>query len=244
MKRHEKNSSRPSVIADAAQFHDHLAEEWELKYQRPAFKNRLHAFFSLLHGNDSATGKWLDAGCGTGILSRRLAERGCDVIGVDASPKMVEVAKRLARSGPVADKLSFHLIETIEKLDFSGSIFDGIICSSVIEYVDEPVRTISEFAGLLKPKGLLLVSVPNKLSLLRLVTRTLGRGITKLTAKPWPSYFCMSKNEYSFDSFALLLDSKGFKVKSFIYFWHLWPRWIGRTRFGGSLIIVLAEKCS
>ncbi len=242
LQRHEEDASMPSVMVDAAQFHEDLAEEWELKYQRPTFKNRLHALLSLLCGNGPATGKWLDAGCGTGILSRRLAERGCDVIGVDASPKMIEVAKRLGRSGPVADKLGFHVIETIEKLDLPESTFDGIVCSSVVEYIDNPSQAVSEFARLLKPGGLLLISVPNRLSLLRLVERALNLGLTKLNRNPWLPYCTMSKNEYSFGSLESLLGSKGFRVKYFIYFWPLWPRWMGRTKLGGSLIIVLAEK--
>ncbi len=239
---HEKKAAMPLTVVDAAQFHEDLAEEWEQKYQRPTFKNRLHALLSLLCENGPATGKWLDAGCGTGTLSRRLAERCCDVIGVDASPKMIEVAKRLARSGPAADKLGFHVIETIEKLDLPESTFDGIVCSSVVEYLDNPERAIGEFARLLKAGGLLLVSVPNRLSLLRLVERALNLALTKLNGKPWLPYFYMSKNEYSVGSFASLLGSKGFRVKSSIYFWPLWPRWIGRTELGGALIIVLAEK--
>jgi len=242
LQRHEEDTSTPLVMVDAARFHEDLAEKWELKYQRATFKNRLHALLSLLCGNGPATGKWLDAGCGTGILSRRLAERGCDVIGVDASPKMIEVAKRLARSGPVVDKLGFHVIETIEKLDLPDSAFDGIVCSSVVEYLDNPAEAISEFARLLKPGGLLLVSVPNRMSFLRLVESALNRGITKLNGNPWLPHCCISKNEYSFGSLASLLGSKGFRVKSFIYFWPLWPRWIGQTKLGGSLIIVLAEK--
>ncbi len=232
----------PSVMLNAARFHEDLAEEWERKYQRPTFKNRLHALLSMLGGNGPVKGKWLDAGCGTGILSRRLAERGCDVIGVDASPKMIEVAKRLARSGPVAHKLGFHVIETIEKLDLQESTFDGIICSSVVEYLDNPAQAISEFARILKPGGLLLVSVPNRSSVLRLVETVLNRGIMKLNGNPWLPHCYMSKNEYSFDGLASLLGSKGFSGKSVIYFWPLWPRWIGRTKLGGSLIIVLAEK--
>ena len=35
----------------------------------------------------------LDAGCGTGVLSRMLDERGAEVVGVDISEKLIEVAK-------------------------------------------------------------------------------------------------------------------------------------------------------
>lgn len=68
----------------------------------------MKAFLSLLEGSDLNKQKWLDAGSGGGILSRQLVERGCDVIGVDASAQMIEAAKRLAQSGPFADKLGFR----------------------------------------------------------------------------------------------------------------------------------------
>ena len=40
----------------------------------------------------------LDAGCGTGVLSRMLDERGAEVVGVDISDKLVDVAKNRSRS--------------------------------------------------------------------------------------------------------------------------------------------------
>ena len=39
----------------------------------------------------------LDAGCGTGVLSRMLDERGAEVVGVDISEKLIEVAKNRSK---------------------------------------------------------------------------------------------------------------------------------------------------
>ena len=39
----------------------------------------------------------LDAGCGTGALSFELAARGADVVGVDISPQLIEIARNAAR---------------------------------------------------------------------------------------------------------------------------------------------------
>jgi hypothetical protein len=54
LQRDEEDASMPSVMLNAARFHEDLAEEWERKYQRPTFKNRLRALLSLLYGNGSA----------------------------------------------------------------------------------------------------------------------------------------------------------------------------------------------
>src|SRR5687768_2819173 len=43
----------------------------------------------------------LDAGCGPGIYSEWLIEHGAEVVAVDASPKMIELAKQ--RLGPTTD---------------------------------------------------------------------------------------------------------------------------------------------
>ena len=51
---------------------------------------------SLLQGAGLSEGTVVDLGCGSGILARTLSEAGCDVLGVDISPAMIELAKRNA----------------------------------------------------------------------------------------------------------------------------------------------------
>ncbi|MGO9376403.1 MAG: class I SAM-dependent methyltransferase [Syntrophobacteraceae bacterium] len=235
------SSNHHNTVLSAVSLHDSLAEKWDEKYSRRSFRNRMRHLLSMLDLTRLRDRKWLDAGCGSGILARSLAAHGSEVIGVDASPKMIEAARLLAKHSTHEDSLSFEVIETIEKLHFSDCAFDGIICSSVIEYLDNPAQAVSEFARVLKPQGLLLLSVPNKLSLLRLAERALYWGTKKLTGNPWLPYLNSSKNEYSLGSLGSLLGNS-LSVKSSIYFGPLLPSRIGETKYGGSLIIVLAEK--
>src|SRR5260221_11337299 len=45
----------------------------------------------------------LDVGCGDGPLTKKLVELGCEVVGVDASPAMIEAAKALGLHARVTD---------------------------------------------------------------------------------------------------------------------------------------------
>lgn len=69
----------------------------------------------------------VDVGCGTGALTARLAERGFDVQGIDASPDMVAVARRdhPGLAFAVADALSFTLAEPADVV-FSNAVFHWI----------------------------------------------------------------------------------------------------------------------
>src|SRR5438874_1951616 len=86
------SSSRPRSAID---LHDELAGEWDRKYRRHSFKRRAQALLDPLNNRHLAGQLWLDAGCGSGYLSRRLMEMGCRVIGVDGSQTMVNMAQGL-----------------------------------------------------------------------------------------------------------------------------------------------------
>ena len=73
--------------------------------------------------------KALDLGCGPGFASMVLAEYGCEVIGIDYSKKMIEVAKQVAKEN------GFENIEYIamdaQNLLFEDSSFDFIFTRNV-----------------------------------------------------------------------------------------------------------------
>lgn len=136
----------------------------------------------------------------------------------------------------------FKLIETVEKLDFPDSSFDGIVCSSVIEYVDHPMETIKEFARILRAHGLLIISIPNRQALLRIIEKACYWASTRFLGIPWPAYLQVSRHEYTREDFYAALEQNHFTVLSSTHYGPRLPDCISRTRFGGSLIIVLATK--
>ncbi|MCW2605491.1 MAG: ubiquinone biosynthesis protein UbiE [Frankiales bacterium] len=93
----------------------------------------------------------LNAGVGTGALSRRLARAvpGVHPVLVDLSPGMLAGAVDLA--GPRA-------VASVAALPFPDSTFDVVMSAWVIETVDDPAAAVTEMLGVLRPGGLLAYS--------------------------------------------------------------------------------------
>ncbi|MEM8562987.1 MAG: methyltransferase domain-containing protein [Pseudomonadota bacterium] len=97
----------------------------------------------------------LDAGCGTGVLTRELTGRvgdGGSVTGFDLSESMLDVAKvqcpaATFRQGDVAE------------LPFDDCSFDVVFSSFMLMFVPDPVKALSEMGRVLRADGRLIVSV-------------------------------------------------------------------------------------
>ncbi|RSD08653.1 GrpB family protein [Amycolatopsis eburnea] len=96
----------------------------------------------------------LDVGCAAGHLSALLASGGADVLGVDASPGMVSVARR--KFGDVA---RFEVADVTRPLALETGSFDVITASLVLHYVKDWAPMLAEFRRVLKPGGALVFSV-------------------------------------------------------------------------------------
>lgn len=96
-----------------------------------------------------------DLGCGTGEMLQRLLSRGnAPLIGVDASPEMLEQAKiRL----PDAQGLELRLGE-LENLPMRDQEVNGVVMSMVLYHIVEPEKSIREVARVLKPDGIFVLA--------------------------------------------------------------------------------------
>src|SRR5262249_23552398 len=96
----------------------------------------------------------VDLGCGTGELTRKLADAlsESEVLGVDSSAAMLDKARALAGPG-----LAFRQ-ERIE--DCEGS-WDLVFSHAAIHWVDDHPRLIAKLLGLVAPGGQLVVQLPN-----------------------------------------------------------------------------------
>ncbi|MGD0294805.1 MAG: methyltransferase domain-containing protein [Terracidiphilus sp.] len=111
-------------------------------------------------------GRVLDYGCGPGRIALVLGRKGYDVIGVDKSPGMIHAARRIS-SGSF--QVQFHLVDSFPVL-FDSNEWDGIICSSVIEYIEDPLITLRSFFTALRPGGAVILSYANARTFWRLRT--------------------------------------------------------------------------
>ena len=225
----------------AVAFHDDLAERWEQKYRRAPFRRRAEAILNLPGGQAQAGERWLDAGCGTGTIARRLASQGCDVTAVDGSARMIEVAQGAAdRISP----LHFLKVNDIVELPFSNATFDGIVCSSVLEYVDSPSGVLSELARVLRDSGRLIVSVPNRGAIIRRLQKAAHWTTTRCGLAPWPGYIGLSRHEYTRQEFSRVLGASGFAVLAWRYFGPGMPSVLSDTRYAGTLLLLVCVKAS
>lgn len=107
-------------------------------------------FIDLIPGS----GKILDAGCGPGRDCDYFIEHGLQVVGVDLSEKLLEIAERRV------PQVTF-VKQDLRQLDFPNETFDGIWACASLHHLDrtDVADVLKSFFRLLKPNGILFVSV-------------------------------------------------------------------------------------
>jgi 2-polyprenyl-6-hydroxyphenyl methylase/3-demethylubiquinone-9 3-methyltransferase len=235
------SATRSGFLADAVAYHASLADEWERRYQKHSFRMRQSVLLKCIEGRDLAGTVWLDAGCGTGTLARFLAARGCSVLGVDAAPEMVAAAAQAANVMNYSARLSFVHVNTIARLGLDDNLLDGILCSSVLEYVPDPNACLHEFARVLKPGGLLLVSFPNRNSAVRRMQLSCHQ-LGDLCGQKWARFLDYSRHQYSKHEFEQLLMQAGFRGQKLVPFGSPLPRLAQRSRHWAPLLMFVAQK--
>ncbi len=98
-------------------------------------------------------GRLLDVGCGPGKLLRVLRDWGWDTYGVDFSPVAVEYARK-------KHNLKVDL-GTIHDAKYPANHFDVVMFNHCLEHVYDPIESLMEAHRILKPGGVLQITIPN-----------------------------------------------------------------------------------
>ena len=111
----------------------------------------------------------LDVGCGRGELLGRLRAAGMEAFGIDPEPGCVAASAAFAPTerGGLDDIAAA----------FPRQTFDAVVCSHVLEHVDDPLRGAKRLAAACAPGGVVVAAVPNVLRPVR-VLRSLRGGLT------------------------------------------------------------------
>lgn len=149
----------------------------------------------------------LDLGCGTGHLTRQIADAGAEVVGIDNALTMIEQARKNypGLHFEVADGRTFHFPEP----------FDAVFSNAALHWIKEPEQVIARIWEALKPGGRFVAELGGKgniasiLSAFHQVFEEMGYSV-KPELIPW--YFP------SIGEYASLLEKQGFEVTYAILF--------------------------
>ncbi len=99
--------------------------------------------------------KVLDAGCGSGIYTQLLAQKGAIVTGIDISRKMIEIARK---ETPKELNVKYY-VGNLYDLPFENKTFNLIICTYVLENIKNLAPVCEEFHRVLTKKGECIVTI-------------------------------------------------------------------------------------
>ena len=100
----------------------------------------------------SAGMRLLDVGCGAGVACRLAHSRGAHVVGLDATPEMIEIARRQVPDG------EFH-VGDMEYLPFDSDSFDVVTGFHAFQYSASPVNALQEARRVVRPGGYVAIAV-------------------------------------------------------------------------------------
>ncbi|WP_318216042.1 class I SAM-dependent methyltransferase [Streptomyces sp. SCL15-6] len=171
----------PAQPGDAGRANDY--DRFAEAYAAQTENNLVNAYYArpamLALAEDVAGRRILDAGCGSGPLSAALRDRGAVVTGIDASARMLALARRR-----LGDDVPLHLADLSDRLPFDDGAFDDVVASLVLHYLEDWGPTLAEMRRVLGPGGRLIASVDHPL-------------VAYTFQDPRPDYFATTS--YTFD---------------------------------------------
>ena len=100
----------------------------------------------------------LELGCGTGYLTRELASSGANIVAIDVSPELLEIAMENCSAPNVQ-----YEVQNACALIYPDGVFDSVVGSSVLHHL-EIEEALHEIYRVLKPNGTIYFTEPNMLN--------------------------------------------------------------------------------
>lgn len=144
----------------------------------------------------------LDLGCGSGELTERIAQAGATVVGLDASPEMVALARRQF------PELEFRVADATT-FDFREQ-FDAVFSNAALHWMPEATAVVQRVYQHLRPGGRFVAELGGRGNVAQIVAATLHQlrqhGHPRPQGANW--WYFPSVGEY-----AALLEQQGFRVR-------------------------------
>ena len=119
----------------------------------PDAENNSHAFALSLIGYNKSV---LEVGCSTGYLTKVMAERGCNVVGIELDPEAAAVAEQWAEQVVVGDIDEGDVWNYVK-----DEAFDVVVLGDVLEHLRDPLDSLRQAVRKIKPTGFVVTSLPN-----------------------------------------------------------------------------------
>jgi len=142
----------------------------------------------------------LDAGCGNGALSIRMAPHCREVVAIDIAGNAFDPRHR------AVPNLRFEKMN-VENLSFADATFDQVVSVETLEHVLDPQRAVAELHRVLKPGGRLVITYP---TINRTIIQTLQRAV-RLTR---PIEISEHLTEWSYDETVDAMRRAGFELEA------------------------------
>ena len=147
---------------EVREFWNQVAQDWHIQVGEDGDSNRILNSDPILWKfmGDIRGLQILDAGCGTGYLTRKLVKQGAFATGVDISPKMVEIARE--KSQQIGVNIKYYIDSCSELNCFDDAVFDLLVSNYVLMDVPDLESTMQAFNRVLKvgSNAILLFSHP------------------------------------------------------------------------------------
>ncbi len=126
------------------------------EFERIADIKRLDFIVKSLREHLPENAVVLDVGCGNGVISRGLGRHGFNVLGIDISEKTIANARSLND----LPNVRFEVMSA-EQLSVSETKYHAVVCSEVLEHLNQPDQLLKVIHASLHDTGVVIVTVPN-----------------------------------------------------------------------------------
>jgi len=136
-----------------------IHDQWESIYRGNPLLDKLNDLIMdrIIDYLQPAPGaKFLDAGCGIGDHTARIARKGYECVGIDISPTILQKAEERIRAFGLSSRVRF-ICQALDDMSPNGDLFDVVHCRGVLMHIPGWKAALRNLCAALKPGGHIVI---------------------------------------------------------------------------------------